>query len=117
MIVGLLEGDPSSFLSKEPTWKPEELDTGGKFEMADLIEIAQGARRRLARPTVSAISPEGGRPAARLSGPDAQLAGLRGVDRQLPSTANVLPSGSLNQATFPPPALGEIPFSSVVTSS
>src|SRR5215207_4179272 len=32
-----------------------------------------------------------------------------------PSTANVLPSGSLNQATLPPPALGEIPFSSVVT--
>jgi hypothetical protein len=29
----------------------------------------------------------------------------------LPSTANVLPSGSLNHATFPPPALGDIPRS------
>jgi Putative neutral zinc metallopeptidase len=34
-----------------------------------------------------------------------------------PSTANVLPSGSLNHATFPPPALGDIPRSSVVSPS
>jgi hypothetical protein len=34
-----------------------------------------------------------------------------------PSTANVLPSGSLNHATFPPPALGDMPRSSVVSPS
>jgi hypothetical protein len=33
------------------------------------------------------------------------------------STANVLPSGSRNQATLPPPALGEMPFSSAVSPS
>jgi hypothetical protein len=41
VLVGLLEGDPTSYLSEKPTWQPEELDTGGKFEMADLVEIAQ----------------------------------------------------------------------------
>jgi hypothetical protein len=33
------------------------------------------------------------------------------------SIANVFPSGSLNQATLPPPARGETPFSSFVTPS
>jgi hypothetical protein len=42
VLVGLLEGDPTSYLSRKPTWKPEELGTGGEFEMADLVEIAQG---------------------------------------------------------------------------
>ena len=27
VLVGLLEGDPSSYLSQEPTWRPAELGT------------------------------------------------------------------------------------------
>jgi Animal haem peroxidase len=43
VLVGLLEGDPSSYLSQEPTWRPTELETGGEFSMADLVKAAQGA--------------------------------------------------------------------------
>jgi hypothetical protein len=42
VLVGLLEGDPNSYLSRKPAWQPVELDTGGSFRMADLVEIAQG---------------------------------------------------------------------------
>ena len=43
MLVGLLEGDPSSYLSRQPTWRPGELATGGEFTMADLVKIARAA--------------------------------------------------------------------------
>jgi Animal haem peroxidase len=42
VLVGLLEGDPTSYRSAMPDWKPTELGTGGSFAMADLIAIAQG---------------------------------------------------------------------------
>jgi hypothetical protein len=42
VLVGLLEGDPSSFLSQEPTWRPGELGTGEHFGMAELVAIARG---------------------------------------------------------------------------
>ncbi len=41
VLVGLLEGDPTSYLSRDPAWRPEELGTRGTFRMADLVEIAQ----------------------------------------------------------------------------
>jgi Animal haem peroxidase len=42
VLVGLLMADPTSYLSKEPGWRPK-LGTAGKFGIADLIEVAQGA--------------------------------------------------------------------------
>jgi hypothetical protein len=42
VVVGLLQGDPTSYLGARPSWRPEELGTGGRFAMADLVEIAQG---------------------------------------------------------------------------
>jgi hypothetical protein len=47
VLVGLLDGDPSSYLKREPGWRPVELGTGGEFGMADLVAIARdGVRRR-----------------------------------------------------------------------
>ena len=42
VLVGLLKGDPTSYLNQDPAWRPEALRTGGSFRMADLVEIAQG---------------------------------------------------------------------------
>jgi hypothetical protein len=41
VLVGLLEGDPSSYLSEDPTWQPTELGTEGDFTIADLVKVAQ----------------------------------------------------------------------------
>ncbi len=41
VLAGLLQGDPTSFVRREPEWRPTELNTGGRFEMADLIRIAE----------------------------------------------------------------------------
>jgi hypothetical protein len=41
VLTGLLQGDPTSYLSARPDWTPTELDTGGQFTMADLVRIAQ----------------------------------------------------------------------------
>ena len=46
VLVGLLEGDPSSYLSQEPGWRPTELrpkgeEHEGDFTMADLVEFTQ----------------------------------------------------------------------------
>jgi len=43
VLVGLLEGDPGSYLSLEPTWRPTELGSDGEFTMADLVRMAQGS--------------------------------------------------------------------------
>ena len=40
VLVGLLEGDPSSYLSMEPAWQPAEFGTDREFTMADLVEFA-----------------------------------------------------------------------------
>jgi hypothetical protein len=44
VLIGLLDGDPSSFLSAEPTWQPKKNQFGapddGKFFMADLLRFA-----------------------------------------------------------------------------
>jgi Animal haem peroxidase len=40
VLVGLLEGDPNSFLRQEPTWRPR-LGTDGDFTMADLVRFVQ----------------------------------------------------------------------------
>lgn len=42
VLTGLLEGDPTSYLSARPDWTPTELGTGGRFAMADLVRIARG---------------------------------------------------------------------------
>jgi hypothetical protein len=39
VLLGLLDGDPLSFLSVEPNWTPELADDG-EFKMADLIRFA-----------------------------------------------------------------------------
>ena len=43
VLVGLLQGDESSYLSVKPTWKPE-LPSARKDDstMADLVRYAQG---------------------------------------------------------------------------
>lgn len=45
VLIGLLDGDPSSFLSAEPTWQPTQGQFGatqnGKFFMTDLLRFAQ----------------------------------------------------------------------------
>jgi Animal haem peroxidase len=41
VLVGLIAADPQSYLSRDPAWRPVELGTGGRFGMADLIEIAR----------------------------------------------------------------------------
>jgi hypothetical protein len=43
VLVGLVEGDPSSFLGREPSWKPT-LGTSDDFTMADLVRFAEPAR-------------------------------------------------------------------------
>ncbi len=41
VLLGLLDGDPLSFLSVEPNWKPELPSAQrGQFTMADLIRFA-----------------------------------------------------------------------------
>ena len=42
VLLGLLDGDPLSFLSVEPNWTPE-LAEDGEFTMADLIRFADPA--------------------------------------------------------------------------
>jgi len=46
VLVGLLEGDPSSYLSQEPAWQPEELGTGDDFTMAHLVDFAASRSTR-----------------------------------------------------------------------
>jgi hypothetical protein len=46
VLVGPLEGDSSSYLGEEPTWRPGELGTSDDFTMATLVNFAQrGARQ------------------------------------------------------------------------
>jgi Animal haem peroxidase len=44
VLIGLLDGDPASYLSAEPTWQPKQGRFGapqdGKFFMADLLRFA-----------------------------------------------------------------------------
>ncbi len=43
VLVGLLAGDPDSYLSRDPTWLPDKLIPKRRdFEMADLIRLAGG---------------------------------------------------------------------------
>jgi hypothetical protein len=40
VFVGLLEGDPNSFLSRQPDWTPElPAKEANNFEMADLLRF------------------------------------------------------------------------------
>jgi hypothetical protein len=46
VLVGLLEADPSSYLCKQPDWRPTELEPEGEkgrgdFTMADLVKFAR----------------------------------------------------------------------------
>jgi hypothetical protein len=45
VLIGLLDGDPSSYLSAEPTWRPKKDEFGapddGKFFMVDLLRFAK----------------------------------------------------------------------------
>jgi len=44
VLIGLLDGDPASYLSAEPTWQPTKNQFGapadGKFFMVDLLRFA-----------------------------------------------------------------------------
>ena len=41
VLVGLLKGDPSSYLRQEPPWRPElPAAEEGDFTMVDLLRIA-----------------------------------------------------------------------------
>jgi Animal haem peroxidase len=42
VLIGLLSGDPQSFLRQQPTWKPELLPSkkAGEFTLADLLKFA-----------------------------------------------------------------------------
>ena len=47
VLIGLMEGDKSSYLSQNPFWKPnlpcwESYRTGKSFTIADLTRIAEG---------------------------------------------------------------------------
>ena len=47
VLVGLIEGDPHSYLSVQPTWRPDELLPGrDDFTMADLLRFAAGSTPR-----------------------------------------------------------------------
>lgn len=39
VFIGILQGDPNSYLRKEPNWKPT-LGQGQEFEVADLLRFA-----------------------------------------------------------------------------
>jgi hypothetical protein len=43
VLVGLLEGDPTSYIRQDPGWQPKLLRPDGRFRMADLVEIARGS--------------------------------------------------------------------------
>ena len=43
VLVGLLEGDPTSYLNTPEPWEPHELGIGPEFGMIDLIEFAGAA--------------------------------------------------------------------------
>ena len=43
VLIGLLEGDPTSYLNAKDPWKPGELGTGPDFGMIDLITFAGAA--------------------------------------------------------------------------
>jgi hypothetical protein len=42
VLIGLLEGDPGSYLRVKPTWKPEVVPAfrPGNFQLADLLRFA-----------------------------------------------------------------------------
>ena len=42
VLIGLLEGDPRSFLRMKPTWKPEKIPAAKRadFTLADLLKFA-----------------------------------------------------------------------------
>jgi hypothetical protein len=48
VFVGLLKGDPESFLSKKPDWRPTLGANPGKFGIADLLRIAEKQKARFA---------------------------------------------------------------------
>ncbi len=45
VFIGLLQGDPFSYLSMQPTWRPKAGEFGarkdGEFTVADLLRFAQ----------------------------------------------------------------------------
>jgi len=43
VLIGLLAGDPLSYLRVKPNWKPDLGDTPGQFAMPDLIRFAGAA--------------------------------------------------------------------------
>ena len=42
VLIGLLKGDPQSYLNREPTWKPTGVPAAqaGKFTLSDLLKFA-----------------------------------------------------------------------------
>lgn len=42
VLIGLLHGDPRSYLKLEPTWKPTGIPAAqaGKFTLSDLLKFA-----------------------------------------------------------------------------
>jgi hypothetical protein len=50
VLVGLLQGDPTSYLNADPPWKPDALGIGKEFSMVHLIEFAGARQPRLREP-------------------------------------------------------------------
>jgi hypothetical protein len=42
VLIGLLKGDPMSYLNTESCWEPDDLTDSGKFGMPQLIQFALG---------------------------------------------------------------------------
>jgi hypothetical protein len=42
VLLGLLKGDPFSFVNVEPAWVPDLGETPGMFGMVDLVKFVQG---------------------------------------------------------------------------
>jgi hypothetical protein len=40
VMIGLLQGDPTSYLNQEPDWSPE-LAVNGRFSMVELLRFAK----------------------------------------------------------------------------
>jgi hypothetical protein len=43
VLLGLIEGDPSSYISQWPAWRPELPPHAGDFTMADVVRFTRGA--------------------------------------------------------------------------
>lgn len=58
VLLGLLKGDPFSFINVEPNWTPTLGTPSGQFTMAELVEFVQGQQPAPPPPTAPGWTPE-----------------------------------------------------------